>query len=1060
MEFRLLGPVELWSSGQEIDLGGTKVRMLLAVLLLEAGRTVPFDTLVRRVWGDEAPAKVATSVQAYLSRLRRRLEQADNDSVRLEHMPSIGYRLVVAAEDVDALEFTRIVIEGQAAAAHGERERAIRLLQTASAMVRGEPLSGMPGDWAHSARIGLQDRLRTATVTRIGLQLERDDPQSLITELRDLHGDYPLDEAVVRLLMRALYAAGRRADALTTFQTMHRRMREELGIEPGRALRDLQQQSLHGEDVVPRRAQGPPPTPDAPPIPDTLERDPPGFVGRQRHLDVLREEISEALRSGQSAVCIIDGMPGVGKTTIALRLAHELRSRCPDGALQVPLRSHDRHQPPTTAEAALRLLLGMLQVDVRELRRATDLDQALVLWRRHTQGRRLLLLFDDVGDAEQIRALLPSGPGNVVLVTCRRQLADLPGAIRHTLPLMRSEDARALFTSTAEVAEDGDTAALGAIIRTCGRLPLALSIAGAQLRTRRSWTVSDFAERLARSLAAQGMDGLSERLNATFETSYRDLPALPRRVLRHLALHPGARISPFFIAALAGIELFDAEVALDTLVGHHLLAEPQSHRYQLHDLVKSFARYRLGLDEQAADIRLARERLLSFVLDAVDRATACFHPYRHLNLSPIAAVQPTPPQFTTAQQAGEWLDREQESVRLLILDAYGDGRDREAAALTHLLATYLDRRSLWHESVVLLYEKALRTWAQLENAPGQAYALGDLATAFWRLGKLDQALYCSQTALRIWERLGDVDGTADTLLRLGRIQYSRHHLDDATACYRQSAALSASRGDEQGEAQALYLLGVVLFDAGHYDEGIADTKRALKLAREAHDEAIERNILNNLGEFRRTCGEYDEALECYQQSMVLAERIGDPRNVALAASNLGEIHELLGRPREALVHLDRALEMFKRLGTQTNATYTLLAKARACLLLDDCAQAAELLAQATAASEQSPDPLLAAHVHLTGGALYERQHDCGAALAEYRSALARARRAHAIPERAKAHRGVGNVLAASGRLALARSSWRRALELFAPFDAREAEALRLRLAEADTAGDGPGDPDE
>lgn len=1056
MEFRLLGPVELWSRNQQIDLGTAKIRLLLAVLLLEAGRAVPFELLVTRVWGEEPPAKVASSVQANLSRLRRKLEQAGDDRVQLEHLAATGYRLRVAAEDVDALEFTRTVIQGQAAASRGERERAIRLLQTAEAMIRGDPLTGLPGEWASSARAALRERLRAATVTRLRLQLERDDPQLLLAELRELSGRYPLDQSVAGLLMRALHAAGRSADALGVFQAARRRLRERLGIDPNHALREIHRQILHGEETAPERSGEVATSSTATRELNALEQNPSVFVGRRRNLEAIRHEIDAALAADQSALCVIDGMPGVGKTTLALRLAHELRSRCPDGAMQVHLRSHDPTQPPTSAEAALRLLLSMLGAETRELQRAVNLDQALVLWRRYTQGRRLLLLLDDAGDAEQVKPLVPSDPGNIVLVTCRRQLAELPGAIRHTLPLMGDDDARALFTAAAatarenETGSENDSEAMTAIVQACGRLPLALSIAGALFRTRSSWTPGDFADRLTRTLATQGVDSLSERLDATFETSYRDLPELPRRILRRVALHPGSRVRPYFAAALADAEPFATELALDTLVGHHLLTERQRGHYQVHDLVKGFAHRRMAGDEVPDDIRAARDRLMTVAIAAVDRAAALFHPYRHVNLSGISdAAAPLPP-LTTARDAGAWLDAEHEALQALILEAYGDERSRHAAALAHMLATYLDRRSLWRESVPI-HEKALHTWARLENAVGQAHALGDLATAFWRLGKLDQAHYCSETALAIWDRLGDTDGKADAILQLGRAHLSAHRLDEAIRCYRQTASLRATRNDEQGEGQALYHLGVALFEAGHYAEGIADTRRALKLARGAHDEVVERNCLNNLGEFHRKRGEYEQALDCYRQAMVLATRVGDPRNIAVAALNLGEIHGLTRHPREALEFLDQAFDTFTRQGTSRSIVNTLLAMIRVHIQLNETERAAALLEQATATATAiagpTADPVVAAHVHLTGGALYEHRREYPAALAEYRSALARARRAHAILEEAAAHQGIGDVLAVGPRPATARSHWRKALEIYAPLEAQKANELRRLLGE-------------
>lgn len=1049
MEFRLLGPVELWANDRQIDLGTTKVRSLLAVLLLEAGHAVPVETLVYRVWGEEPPPKVISSVHANLSRLRGRLELAGADRVQLEHTHS-AYRLLVAPEDVDALEFTRIVIEGQAAASGAEPERALRLLQTASAMVRGTPLADLSGDWFQSVRAGLQERHRSATLTRIGLQLANTDPQLLIGELRELSGNHPLDQAVTMYLMRALHAAGRTADAVEEFHATRRRLADQLGLDPQRALQDLYQRILEGDALTPQRLHAPSLASETQPSPNTLERDPPGFVGRESDLEALRTEIAVALRAGRSALCMINGMPGVGKTAAALHLAHELHAQCPDGALQIAFRSHDPHQAPTSPEAALRLLLSMV-ADGRDMERVATLDQALALWRRLAHGRRLLFLFDDVGAVEQIQPLLPNGPGSIVLVTSRRQLAEVPGAIHHTLRPLLADEAQQLFIGTAAARGNDDASAVDAVVKICGRLPLALTIAGALFRTRSTWTTTDFAERLTRSLRTQGMDGLSESLNITFETSYRDLPELPRRMLRRLALHPGPRISLFSAAAVAGTKEFDAEFALDTLVSHHLLSEPQPHRYEFHDLVKTFASHTLERDDSPDEIRASRDRLITFAVAATDRATARFHPHRHVNLAPRDDGRLAVPEFGTAQQAAAWLDAEHETLRQLATDALDNGWRQEGGALAHLLAVYLDRRCLWPEAITL-HEHALGMWARVDNAVGQAHALIDLATAFWRIRSLDQARSCSEAALGIWTRLGDLEGQADALLELGRTHHSAHQADEAIERYRQAAKLRARQRDPHGESQVLCHLGVIRFHAGDHSGGIADTQRALELARVAHSEVLERNCLNNLGEFYRQRGAYKHAETCYKEAMTLAERVGDPRNIAVAALNLGEVHTLTHQPNEALNQLDTALASFTRLGTRSSVGNALLAKVRAHLEMDDLEQAAACLEQATTIAGPLDDQLFAAQVHLTGGALYIRRREYEAALAEFRSALARARRAHAMLEQAAAHRGIGDTQAATGsRPALARSAWRKALELYESVQAPEVDELRARLEDASTA---------
>jgi DNA-binding SARP family transcriptional activator/tetratricopeptide (TPR) repeat protein len=1047
LQFRLLGAVEMWSRERRIELGPTKAQLLLAVLLLEAGRTVPFDTMVTRVWGESIPAKINVTVQANLSRLRRRLEDGDDDRIALEHVPAVGYRLTVPAECVDALEFSRLVAQGQASAHNGDREHAINLLRSAEALVTGEPLAGLPGEWAQAARSGLQERLRTATATRIGLQLESGAPHALIPELRELTTRHPHDEALAALHMRALHAAGRSVDALDVYAAIRRRLHDELGMEPHQPLREIQQLVLRTDPT--RTPSSPAQRSDNQPTvtPDTLEHDPPGFVGRQRDLALLARGVTTQLDTGQLALCVIDGMPGVGKSTFAVHLAHRLRSRCPDGTLQLHLRAHDPHVPPTTPQAALDLLLTTLGVEPRRLQHEANLDRAIALWRRHTGARRLLLVLDDAADAEQVRPLLPSGHGSLVIITSRHPIADLPGAVHHTLPLMSDEDARTLFTTAAKAAiAETDTDALHAIITACGQLPLALAIAGAYWRMHPSWRITDLADRLTRSLTSQDSDTLRARLNAAFETSYRDLPELPRRALRRLALHPSVRITLQAAAALADADPMHAESALELLVEHHLLHEPQRHIYRLHDLARGFASHAVARDDSAETRHEAEERLVTVTLATIEQATARLHPHHQINLAARDAPMPAPTvgPFPDAQHAATWLDAEQASLRTVIDYWHAHARPIAAAAAAHLLAIYLDRRGLWKESAPL-HENALQTWVQRNDALGQACALTDLAMARWRLGSLDQARYYAETALGLWQQLNDQAGQADALLQLGRARHYAHQTPAAISCYRRCATLRGALGDKHGQTVALYHLGTALFDHGEYTEGIRHTQRALELARQTHDDAVERNCLNNLGDIAKHREDHDSAREHYEQALQIALRLGDTHNIAVAKLNLGDIHVAAQRAETAMPLLNAAQSTFHKLDHRSLEIITLATLCRAYHQLARHTDADEALRLANNLARQWPDPSASTIVRLTEGFLHRNCGDLTAAVAAYTDAAALALSARAPLEQAAALRGMGDCLHASGDERAARTHWSDALQLYAPLNGRQVHALRDKL---------------
>lgn len=541
MEFRLLGPVELWAHGRQIRLPSPKLKQLLAALLLDAGDMVPTDTLIHRLWGEDAPPSDTTSLHTYLSRLRKVLDQCEEPGLGIEYI-SLGYHLHGPVDHLDVHQFGQSVALARAAAGRGDLAEALRRVSFAEGLVHGEPLAGPPGSWAGDKRGELAEQIHAAALFRIELQLTAD-PRSargLLAELHGLAGKREFDESVLALLMRTLNSAGRAPEALHAYGAYQERLRERSGLNPGTALQQLYAQLLHDE---PAKIRTPVPKPPAVEPPDTLDRDPQTFVGRHRDVAAITAEIDDQLTSGGSAVLVVDGAPGIGKTTLALHLAHQLRGRCPDGAMQLHLRGHDETQRPTSPETALGLLLGMLGVESKQIQHAGSLDLAIALWRRHSAGKRLLLLLDDAADAEQIAPLIPGGAGSIVLVTARNRLADLPEALRHPLEPMLDEEAAQLIVRLAHIGPTRDPA-LRDVAAACGGYPLALAVAGRILRTRRAWSIADLAEHLAHSRAGHmgKPDAITVQLFRVFSTSYRDLPDFERMLLRRLSLNPGLRI--------------------------------------------------------------------------------------------------------------------------------------------------------------------------------------------------------------------------------------------------------------------------------------------------------------------------------------------------------------------------------------------------------------------------------------------------------------------------------------------------------------------------------------
>ena len=1049
MEFRLLGPVELWAHGQQIKLPAPKLKQLLAALLLDAGDMVSTSTLIRRLWDEDAPPSEMTSLHAYVSRLRKALELCGDPTLGIEYL-SLGYKLHGPSECLDVHQFGRSFALARAAAERADPAEALRHLNSARRLVRGEPLAGLPGNWAREMRGELGERIHAATLLRIELQLAADprDARDLLPELHGLCVKRESDESVLALYMRALDLAGRAPEALQAYGAYRERLRELSGLDPSPALQQLYARLLR---TGPARIRTPVPKPPAAEPPDTLDPDPPAFVGRRADVVAITAEINDQLNTGGSVVFVLDGAPGVGKTTLALHLAYRLRERSPDGAIQLHLRGHDEQQRPTDPETALGLLLGMLGAEPSQIQHAGSLDLAIALWRRHSAGKQLLLLLDDAADAEQIVPLIPSGTGHIVLVTARNRLTGLPEAMRRSLEPMFDEEAELLFVRSARMAPTRDPALRG-VLAACGGFPLALAVAGNILRTRPAWSIADLVDHLTSSRAAHARkpDGIIGPLFRVFATSYRDLPEFERKLLRRLSLNPGLRIHLLAAAALVDAGPSETDAALFDLFEQNLLLEPERRYYQLHDMVKIFAAYMCEIEEDPDELEAAANRLMYFTIGAVDSATRLFHPSGHVPVPDSARARDFHDGFgfSDSRQATRWLESEQPSLRAIIGYWFANGHPLEAATLVSMLARFLDRKSLWRESIEL-HRSSLSAWRDSGNAVGEARTLTSLAAAHWRLGASGPSLDCATEALRLWSLLGDADGRAGALLQMGRVHHSQHHNAAAIDCFTRSAEHQRSVGDHRAAAAALQHLSAVQFDSGLYEDGFATLEEALEFAGQSQDSAITCNCLNTLGVFLSRLGDHARAVPYLQQALLHADQIGDGGRIGAFAINLAvcEIH--LGRPESALPLLERAHETFSTLRDQFHLTEALISEAEAHLGLHRIRSAQALVDSAAAGAEHFGDPLQLARVHLAHGQIFANDRDYPAALRAFRLAHEFARAADVPFMRGIVYRHIGDLHESLGRADAARRYWRRALAVYSDLSfSPEVDALRRKIAEA------------
>ncbi|MCP3800914.1 AAA family ATPase [Allokutzneria sp. A3M-2-11 16] len=586
MDFRMFGPVELWTGGRLVELGPAKQRCVVAALLWTPGQVVPLETLTDRLWGAHPPREARSTIYAHLTRLRGVLRPHFGEHAPIERR-SGGYALNVAPEAVDWCRF-RSALATARTTTSGRKE----LLRDALAQWRGTPLAGVPGAWATDVRSGLEQQRIGAAVQWADLELADNAWEPVVGELRHLLDEHPLAEAVAERLIRALVSAGRSAEAVACYAEVRRRIVDELGVEPDSRLRALHQEILAAESVVvvaPPRWRGPQ---------AHLDR----LIGRQAELDA----VSEAL--ARSRLVTITGAGGSGKTTLALHAAAEIsRARWLD-VLAVTL------APLRTATQAADALLELL-----EARAPSDADHWAAVEESIPDCPQLLVLDNcehlATDLAGPVRRLLAARPRLVVLTTSRQPLG-IAGETLFPLaplavpkagePIDPDNPAIALFVERASQADPElrvDAAFLdvaGEICRRLDGLPLALELAASRVRT---FPVIELAARLGTDMdlllrTTGSDDDRHATLTAAVDWSYRDLDEAEKVLLARLSTFPGGFRPADAEAVCAFPPLCRMEIAgmLGTLVDRSLVQPYQvvrDRRLRLLEMIRVFAHRRL-----------------------------------------------------------------------------------------------------------------------------------------------------------------------------------------------------------------------------------------------------------------------------------------------------------------------------------------------------------------------------------------------------------------------------------------------------------------------------------
>jgi tetratricopeptide (TPR) repeat protein/transcriptional regulator with XRE-family HTH domain len=658
------------------------------------------------------------------------------------------------------------------------------------------------------------------------------------------------------------------------------------------------------------------PRPQAVPVPRQLPSRVRSFVGRAREQQVLDDLALEA--PGTVVISAVSGIPGVGKTALAVHWAHQAAGRFPDGQLYANLRGFDPSDAPVAAEHVIR---GFLQALGIAAERIPSEPQAQVgLYRSVLADKRMLIILDNARDERQVRPLLPASSGCLVLITSRQQLTGLIAAEgARLLPLDVLTDDEAADLLARRIAAErlhAEPAAARQLIRACAGLPLALAVTAARAATRPGLLLADMAAELGHEqdrLTALDAGDPATSVRAAFASSYRGLTPGAARLFRLAALHPGPDVTVHAAAGLAGLPLGQARQALHELARASLLTEHRAGRFTCHDLLRAYAAEMARAHHDLGERRAALSGLFDYYLAAASAAMDTLLPTEREGRPRCPATTDIPPLDTPAA-AHAWLDTEQDCLVAIAASAVANGWPGHATRLAAILYGYLNVGAHLAGSWAL-HAHALHAARQTGDRAAAAEALMGLGLTDYAQGRLRQAADHLQQALALYRGIGDRLGEGRALGNLGLVSWAQHRCEHAMTYHGQALTIFRELGDRLRQTQTLSNLGLALSRQRRYREAWDHHRRALVLARELGDRNREGIALANLGHVLLRQGRLPQAADHLGQALAIHREIGDRLHQARTLHDLGQVLWKQGDQPRALAHHRMALDVYRELGS-------------------------------------------------------------------------------------------------------------------------------------------------